>query len=182
MVTMCFSIIIRRVNKDTERETHRLLVAGLHDNPVCVFNQSVSESWEREIYIEMKTEMEADGDKEADRAWLKKKTRRVQKNKVTESRPCCLLHLSEQALLNGTKCCNQRMEAGKHNPSSCLHYLHSSTSYSPGSSNAFSKQEETTASLCHVNQEHSLWTVANNYSNCHCKKWRDWRLKRNKPP
>lgn len=65
---MCFSIIIRRVNKDTVRQTHRLLVAGLHGNPVCVFGQSVSESGEGEIHIEMKTEMGTDGDKEADRA------------------------------------------------------------------------------------------------------------------
>lgn len=41
-------------------------MAGLHDNPVCVFSQSVSESGEMEIYIEIKTEMETDGDKEAE--------------------------------------------------------------------------------------------------------------------
>lgn len=101
---------------------------------------------------------------------MSERNRESKKNKVTESQPCCLLLLSEQALLNGTKCCNQRAEAGKHNPSSCLYYLDSSTSYSPGSNAAFSKQEETTASPCHVNQEHSLWTVANNYRNCHRKK------------
>lgn len=128
-------------------------------------SQPVSESVrEREISIEMKTEMETDGDKEADKSTGERK--RVQRNKVRESRPCRLLLLSEQALPNGTKCCNQRVEAGKHKPSSCLYYLDSSTSYSPGSSNAFSEQEETT-SQCHVNQEHSLWTVANNYSDCH---------------
>ncbi len=36
--------------------------------------------------------------------------------------------------------------------------------------NAFGKQEETTTSQRHVNQEHYVWTVANNYSNCHRKK------------
>lgn len=92
------------------------------------------------------------------------------KNKVRERQPCRPLPLSEQTLLNGTKCCNQRVEAEKHNPSSCLYYLDSSSSYSPGSSSVFSEQEETTTSLCHVNQEHSLWTVSNKYSNCHCKK------------
>lgn len=31
-------------------------------------------------------------------------------------------------------------------------------------------QQEATTSLRHVNQQHSLWTVADNYSNCHRKK------------
>ncbi len=74
----------------------------------------------------------------------------------------------------------KEQEVGNHNPSSCLYYLDSSTSYLPGSSNVFSKQEETTTSLRHVNQEQSLWTVANNYSNCHCIKKDGFRRTTNK--
>lgn len=54
---MLFSIIIRRINKDTEKtqtHTHGLLVAGLYDNPVCVFSHSERQEV-TEIHVEMKT-------------------------------------------------------------------------------------------------------------------------------
>ena len=57
MVTMCFSIIIRRVNKDTERQKHWWQVYT-----IILCASSACESQGTEIFIEMKTEFKTDED------------------------------------------------------------------------------------------------------------------------
>lgn len=87
------------------------------------------------------------------------------KNKVTESPPCCILLLSELALLNGEK--NAAIKGQRQGNTTLQLSLLPWLNYKLFSWQQPHIQQEATTSLRHVNQQHS---VADNYSNCHRKK------------
>lgn len=114
---------------------------------------------------ETKSEMETDGDKQADKARVKE---RVQKIKLHQIKPTKLyppLIRAGSSKWGGR--CNQRAEAGKHKPPVVFITL---TQQQAILLAAAMHSAEATTSLHHVNQQHSLWTVADNYSNCQRRK------------
>lgn len=130
-----------------------LLVAALHDNPVCVFSQLVSESGERDIH------RYTDANKHGERARVTK-TASLTKTEPTMLRQNRLFLTGQNVGINGQKLGDTTLQF------SLLPWL---------KCKLFSQQQqriqqEATTSLRHVSQQHSLWTVADDYSNCHRNK------------
>lgn len=167
---MCFSIIIGRVNKDTGIKTDTQAAGGRSTVIIpCVplASRPASQQVRRETGVEMERQAEIRRRAKHEREKVNK--RENLRNRV--SGPTMLTAPSRSPLyrlklfLMGQSAAIKEGRRGNRT----LPVVFITSTRAPATllvAAMLSASKGDATSVCHVNQEHSLWTVANKYSNC----------------